>query len=149
MYRTCRPIIYKHNTTGSPMNMLAMLPFHFFTLIFPDDSFHSILCIFAFSLWCRDQMRALATSLLRFLDHTMTHNSRYDSSGRPIRHPCTQPDSSPRSQQASGPRPMLRPSGHWLWPSEYYPVNMLKHKILIKLFVLNCDLCAVYMVTWC
>jgi hypothetical protein len=44
MYHICRPIAYIHNpkggnTTGlSPVKRLAMLPVHFFTFTFPDDS---------------------------------------------------------------------------------------------------------------
>jgi hypothetical protein len=62
----------------------------------------------------------------RLHDHTQTHHTRYDSSGRgtsqsqrPLldntqhslgdRHPCLLRDSNPQSQQASG----RRPRGHW------------------------------------
>ena len=43
MYHTNRTKAYIHNQTGrnttglSPVNRLAMLPFHFFTFTFPDD----------------------------------------------------------------------------------------------------------------
>ena len=81
MYHICRSIAYKNNPTGrntrglNPVIRLAMLPFHCFTFTFPDDSFHSPLCIFLFFLWCRNQMRALASSFLRFLDYTQWRNT--------------------------------------------------------------------------
>jgi len=49
-----------------------MLPFRFFTIIFPDDSFQSSVYFLFFMWWC-DQMLALASSFWWFLAHTMMH----------------------------------------------------------------------------
>ena len=75
-----------------------------------------------FSLWRCDPTRAMASSLTRFLDHTQrritvgrTPLDEWSARRRDLyltthntynKHPCPRWDSNPRSQQASGRRPM-------------------------------------------
>jgi len=78
-------------------------------------------CVFLFSFFFHGA-RARASSLLRLHDHTQTHHSLYNSSGRVIspvqrrppaqhiarttdRHPCPRRNSKPQSQHVSGHRP--------------------------------------------
>ena len=82
------------------------------------------------SLWRCDPKRAVVSSFLRSLDHTSTHHSRYDSSGRVIG-PSQRPplNNTQHSQQTyihvprwdrthilsrrAAADPHLKPRGHW------------------------------------
>jgi hypothetical protein len=74
MYHICRPVAYKHNLTGRnktglrPVNVLVKLPFHFFTFIFPEDSFHSPVVL-------RQNLCLVLLILEVSRSHIMTHNN--------------------------------------------------------------------------
>jgi len=87
-------------------------------------------CSKFFLLWCNSPQRAKASSLSRIHDHTQTHHTQQDSSGRVISQ--TQrplPDNTQHPQQTGIPAPRgirnqnpskgaaadtrLRPRGHW------------------------------------
>jgi len=77
-------------------------------------------------LWRCDPTRVMASSFLRFLDHTQRRTTvgripldEWSARRRDLylttynRHPFPRWDSNPRSQRASGANLRLRPRGHW------------------------------------
>jgi len=88
------------------------------------DSLSLLCCTLIFTtffLWRCDPTRVMASSFLRFLDHTQRRTTvgrtpldewsarrrdLYLTTHTTDKHPCPQWDSNPRSQQASGRRPL-------------------------------------------
>jgi len=83
--------------------------------VFSCSSFSIFVCLFVFGATAPPPQWARASSFTRFLDHTKTHHTQWNSSGRVIspsqrplldnKHPCPQRDSNPKYQQTSGRRP--------------------------------------------
>jgi len=80
-----------------------------------EEYFHYKYLLWSPSPWRCGPMRAMASSFLRFLDHTQcmtVGRTRLDKRSACYRdnthnkHPCPPWDSNPRSQQANGRRPM-------------------------------------------
>ena len=87
-------------------------------------------CVYTHTRWRNSHQWAVATSISKIHDHTQTHHTRYDSSGRVIGKTQrllpnnTQPSQEPDIHAPSGIRtpnpskraaadPGLRPRGHW------------------------------------
>ena len=75
-----------------------------FNLAFKGLTAYSIRGLFLIFIWRNSPQRAMASSSTRFLDHTQTQHSRWDSSGQvisPSQRPL--PDNTQHSQQTSTP----------------------------------------------
>jgi hypothetical protein len=93
-----------------------------FSKTYPKESTS---CHISFSFVALQPNWAYASTLSRFLHHTPTHYTRYDSSGlvigpsqRPLPnnthgHPCPQRDSNSYSNKRAAADPRLRPRDHW------------------------------------